>query len=307
MADKHFHRRHRRARRSRQERAGPRADRHRSRPAAGGKGARHHDRPRLRAPRAARRAVGRHAASSGSSTCRGTRISSRTWSRASASVDVALFVVAADDGWMPQTEEHLQILAYLGVRRAVVALTKIDLAPSPCGRRGRRARGAAILAVRGRADRADFGRHRPGFRRTQRPPSPACSPTRPPPPDIGKPRLPIDRVFALRGIGTVVTGTLTGGALRRGEAVVAQPSGRAAPCPRVQNHGRDAETACPARGRRSTCRNSRPRATRPSDAARSITLPELGGPADALDVLLTRADERTSAGQRSIRTAAKRQ
>src|SRR5213595_302887 len=43
------------------------------------------------------------------------------------SVDMALFIVAADDGWMPQTEEHLQILSYLGVSRAVVALTKIDL------------------------------------------------------------------------------------------------------------------------------------------------------------------------------------
>src|SRR3954468_11120971 len=44
------------------------------------------------------------------------------------SIDVALLVVAADDGWMPQTEEHLQILEYLGVRRGVVALSKIDLA-----------------------------------------------------------------------------------------------------------------------------------------------------------------------------------
>src|ERR1700685_4784078 len=43
------------------------------------------------------------------------------------SIDLALFVVAADDGWMPQTEEHLQILAYLGINRAVIALTKIDL------------------------------------------------------------------------------------------------------------------------------------------------------------------------------------
>src|SRR5215212_6544201 len=42
------------------------------------------------------------------------------------SIDLALLVVAADDGWMPQTEEHLQILSYLGVARAVVALTKID-------------------------------------------------------------------------------------------------------------------------------------------------------------------------------------
>src|SRR5947209_16857935 len=46
------------------------------------------------------------------------------------SIDLALLVVAADDGWMPQTEEHVQILTYLGVRRAVVALTKIDLAAS---------------------------------------------------------------------------------------------------------------------------------------------------------------------------------
>src|SRR6266849_6441590 len=43
------------------------------------------------------------------------------------SIDLALFVVAADDGWMPQTEEHLQILAYFGINRAVIALTKIDL------------------------------------------------------------------------------------------------------------------------------------------------------------------------------------
>src|ERR1700742_3879341 len=43
------------------------------------------------------------------------------------SIDLALLVVAADDGWMPQTEEHLQILTYLGVERAVIALTKSDL------------------------------------------------------------------------------------------------------------------------------------------------------------------------------------
>src|SRR2546429_8714432 len=46
------------------------------------------------------------------------------------SIDLALFAVAADDGWMPQTEEHLQILSYLGVSRAVVALTKVDLVES---------------------------------------------------------------------------------------------------------------------------------------------------------------------------------
>jgi len=46
------------------------------------------------------------------------------------SIDAALLVVAADDGWMPQTEEHLQILSYAGVTRGVVALTKIDLTQS---------------------------------------------------------------------------------------------------------------------------------------------------------------------------------
>ena len=49
------------------------------------------------------------------------------------SIDLALLVVAADDGWMPQTEEHLQILTYFGVRRAVVALTKADLAADEAG------------------------------------------------------------------------------------------------------------------------------------------------------------------------------
>ena len=43
------------------------------------------------------------------------------------SIDLALLVIAADDGWMPQTEEHLQILTYLGVQRAVIALAKSDL------------------------------------------------------------------------------------------------------------------------------------------------------------------------------------
>jgi translation initiation factor IF-2 len=54
------------------------------------------------------------------------------------SIDLALLIVAADDGWMPQTEEHLQILT--GVRRAVVALTKIDLAKSDHGSRNFAAR-----------------------------------------------------------------------------------------------------------------------------------------------------------------------
>src|SRR5213594_2033546 len=143
------------------------------------------------------------------------------------SIDLALFVVAADDGWMPQTEEHLQILGYLGVNRAVVALTKIDLVEN-------------IEAVSAR-----LREKLAGSPFAQAPIVPASVLTgrgleelkaalirvladTPSPRDIGKPRLPVDRVFTLRGIGTVVTGTLTGGMFRRGQAVVIQPSGRTA-------------------------------------------------------------------------------
>src|SRR5947207_3368940 len=63
------------------------------------------------------------------------------------SIDLALLVVAADDGWMPQTEEHLQILTYFGVRRAVVALTKADLTPDEPG---------SIAAIRDRLRDSPF-------------------------------------------------------------------------------------------------------------------------------------------------------
>ena len=71
------------------------------------------------------------------------------------SIDLALFVVAANDGWMPQTEEHLQILEYLGVRNAVVALTKCDLGESRSARR-RNPGKTSRNSIRGRAHHRDF-------------------------------------------------------------------------------------------------------------------------------------------------------
>ena len=74
------------------------------------------------------------------------------------SIDLALLVVAADDGWMPQTEEHLQILTYFGVRRAVVSLTKADLAEDEAGEVvGRSPAPEGQRICRG-ADRADLRR-----------------------------------------------------------------------------------------------------------------------------------------------------
>ena len=77
-------------------------------------------------------------------------------------INLALLVVAADDGWMPQTEEHLQILIYLGVQRIVVALTKVDLAESiTVAEAGTRALGR--FTVRRRSDREDINRGRSHF------------------------------------------------------------------------------------------------------------------------------------------------
>ena len=160
------------------------------------------------------------------------------------SIDLALLIVAADDGWMPQTEEHLQILTYLGVRRAVVALTKIDLAKSEDAAESNvRAQLAgtafhdapivrtSITAGRGIEEvKAQLAREFESLA---------------PQADIGKSRLAVDRTFTLRGIGTVVTGTLTGGTFRRADAVVVQPANIPARIRAIQSHNREVEEIGP--------------------------------------------------------------
>jgi len=160
------------------------------------------------------------------------------------SIDLALLVVAADDGWMPQTEEHLQILIYLGVRQMVVALTKIDLVESA---------DAAEKKVRAELRDTPFGdaaivrtsiTTESGIEELKAQLArqfSALVPQR----DIGKPRLAVDRAFILRGIGTIVTGTLAGGTLRRGQAVVVQPAKIPARIRTIQNHNREVEEIGP--------------------------------------------------------------
>ena len=198
------------------------------------------------------------------------------------SIDLSLLVVAADDSWMPQTEEHLQILTYLGVKRAVVGLTKIDLAQDEQG---------AITAIREKLKDTPFA---------DAPIVPTSVVTgrgigdvkaalaqvladAPPPADIGKPRLPVDRVFKLQGIGTVVTGTLSGGMLRRGQTAVIQPSAKTARIRSIQSHNRDLETSGP--GSRTALNLSLDDV---EDVHRGdvITLTEFGGPSSIVDVLL---------------------
>ncbi|MDQ6622451.1 MAG: selenocysteine-specific translation elongation factor, partial [Verrucomicrobiota bacterium] len=190
------------------------------------------------------------------------------------SIDLALLVVAADDGWMPQTEEHLQILEYLDVAHVVVALTKIDLAPPRDDLRGHLTgtafHDAPIVPVSTRTGEglaellAELAR--------------TCALV-PAPRDLGKPRLAVDRAFTLRGIGPVVTGTLSGGKLRRCDNIVARPGSGGARIRALQTHNREVEESLP--GMRTAL--SIPGLEIQRGAV--ITLEELGDESCALDLL----------------------
>jgi selenocysteine-specific elongation factor len=158
-------------------------------------------------------------------------------------IDLALLVVAADDGWMPQTEEHLQILTYLGVQHAVVALTKSDLGSIDLARKQIRSklRDTAFTRSRIVATSTRTGQGIEDLKSALASQLAAMQPQR----DIAKPRLFVDRAFTLHGIGTVVTGTLTGGRLRRGDQVVVQPQSFPARIRSIQSHGSEVETAHP--------------------------------------------------------------
>ena len=159
-------------------------------------------------------------------------------------VDVALLVVAADEGVKPQTREHLAILDLLRIGRGVVALTKADLVP-PERLRAARAeveamvggsslRGAPIVPVSSVTGEgiADL------LQALDRAASGAAARD-----ESGAARLPIDRAFSIEGIGTVVTGTLWNGAIRAGDALTLLPSGRAVRVRQVEVHDQAVEAA----------------------------------------------------------------
>ncbi len=141
-------------------------------------------------------------------------------------VDACVFVVAATEGWKPQSEEHLRILSLLGIQHGVIALTKIgqaddDLVELAQMEIAERAEGtfltdAEIVPV----DAIDAV----GISDLQEALDQLLDVT-PTAADIKQPRLWIDRVFAAKGAGTVVTGTLTGGMLRVDDELVVLPHG----------------------------------------------------------------------------------
>lgn len=162
-------------------------------------------------------------------------------------IDLALFVIAADEGVMPQTREHLAILDLLAVPGGVIALTKIDMVQDDDWldlvmldvaevMDGTVLADAPIIPVSARTDDglddllAALDEQLTG---------------RPPRPDRGRPRLPVDRVFTMSGFGTVVTGTLTDGSLSVGDEVEIIPAGRRGRIRGLQSHKETVEQAGP--------------------------------------------------------------
>jgi selenocysteine-specific elongation factor len=162
-------------------------------------------------------------------------------------IDAALFVVAADEGVMPQTREHLAIIDLLQIPAGVVALTKIDLIKDPewldlveadLGETlaGTVLEDAPIVRVSAKtgAGMDDL------INAIQRVLS-----QHPHRPDLGRPRLPVDRVFTLPGFGTIVTGTLMDGQLAVGDLVEVLPSGIEGRVRGLQTHKQAEEKAQP--------------------------------------------------------------
>lgn len=161
-------------------------------------------------------------------------------------IDVVMLVIAADDGWMPQSEEHFQITRLLGVRRGLIVINKVDLVEADWLElleqdiRQKVANtflsGAPIFRVSAATGRGfdqlvsyllslsdvDGGRR-----------------------DIGKPRLYIDRSFVRPGMGPVVTGTLKEGAFQVGQTVGIWPGMRTAKIRTLQSNNRDVQRALP--------------------------------------------------------------
>ncbi len=162
-------------------------------------------------------------------------------------IDAALFVVAADEGWMPQSEEHLAVLDLLGVDRGIVALTKIDLVDDEllelaqleiADQLARTSLAdAPVIPVSATAGRglddviAGLSELLDGYL----------------PRDRGRPRLWVDRSFTVEGAGTVVTGSLLDGSLSVGEEITIFPRGDTARIRGIQTHERNADEVEPGR------------------------------------------------------------
>jgi selenocysteine-specific elongation factor len=159
-------------------------------------------------------------------------------------IDIVVMIIAADEGVMPQTREHMEICTLLGVRHGLVAMTKIDLVDEEW----------LELALE---DIRDFSQ---GTFLENSPILPVSSVNGqgipeliaalddiagdiPPRPPSSLFRLPIDRVFTMKGFGTVITGTLVSGRVKVGDTIMVYPSGITSKVRGLQVHNQSAESA----------------------------------------------------------------
>ena len=159
-------------------------------------------------------------------------------------IDLVLFTVAADDGVMPQTEEHLDILHLLGVKQAIFLITKADLVPPARIEEveeeiqiltlGTSLENSPILPFSTVTGRGLAELREEIVRRLQ-------AASKPPP--TGYFRLPVDRAFVLQGHGVVVTGTALSGEVRTGDHVRALPGEEIFRVRSLQVHNRSVDTA----------------------------------------------------------------
>ncbi len=178
-------------------------------------------------------------------------------------VDVVMLVVAANEGWMPQSEEHLRIIELLGVRHGLVCLTKADLVDDDMLDLARleldehlapSALADAPVVVCDALSGRGLDEVRAGLD--------AVLAAAPPPVDRGRPRLWVDRVFAAKGAGTVVTGTLAGGSLRVDDEVEVGPRARQARIRAIETAHHTLGVAAPGTRVRAEPRRPRDRAQR---------------------------------------------
>jgi len=161
-------------------------------------------------------------------------------------IDAVILVIAADEGVMPQTREHLAILELLGIERGVVALTKRDLVDDEWAAlvrsEVRAALAATPLANAPLVDVSAATKHGLDELLAALESVLGAAPVRR---DLARPRLPIDRAFTMTGFGTVVTGTLVDGSLRVGDEIEAFPGGLRGRIRGLQTHRRAIEVARP--------------------------------------------------------------
>src|SRR5579863_424959 len=198
-------------------------------------------------------------------------------------IDLVLLVIAADESIKPQTREHLDILQLIGVKRGITVLTKADAVDAETldvvrlevedFLRGTFLEGAPILGVSSLT-----GAGLDGLRQAIASAKGIAARD-----SKALARLPIDRVFSMKGFGTVVTGTLISGTIRRDEEMEVFPSGRRVRVRGVQVHGQSAEAAVA--GQRTALNLV---GASPEDLSRGMTLapPATFAPTRRIDVQL---------------------